>query len=150
LSHHWLYASLGFEFSRHMTNILLRFLNQLRRQIRSTSSGISIFLSLSKRIKVCVCSLSEDRETLIKGSFIISFIFEAVTGGAIFSSISSEPQLKIYGPLCYFVLPDIFRTKVAISVISTIFRFFFFFPKFLQELSEFLFFSFASCLIILK
>jgi len=141
---------LALEFSRHMTNILLRFLNQLRRQIRSTSSGISIFLSLSKRIKVCVCSLSEDRETLIKGSFIISFIFEAVTGGAIFSSISSEPQLKIYGPLCYFVLPDIFRTKVAISVISTIFRFFFFFPKFLQELSEFLFFSFASCLIILK
>jgi len=39
---------LALEFSRHMTNILLRFLNQLRRQIRSTPSGISIFLPLSK------------------------------------------------------------------------------------------------------
>jgi len=46
---------LALEFSRHMTNILLRFLNQLRRQIRSTSSGISIFLSLSKhRKRLCL------------------------------------------------------------------------------------------------
>jgi len=42
---------LALEFSRHIPNILFAFLNQLRRQIRSTSSGISIFLSLSKRIK---------------------------------------------------------------------------------------------------
>jgi hypothetical protein len=43
---------LDLEFSSHRTNILLRFLNQLRRQIRSTPSGISIFLSLSKRRKL--------------------------------------------------------------------------------------------------
>jgi len=36
------------EFSRHRNNILFRFLNQFRRQIRSTSSGITIFLFLSK------------------------------------------------------------------------------------------------------
>ena len=84
---------LALEFSRHMTNILLRFFNQLRRQIRSTSSGISIFLSLSKPIKVCVCILSEDRETLIKLPFIISFIFEAAPGGAIVSTTSSETEL---------------------------------------------------------
>lgn len=61
-----------------------------------------------------------------------------------------KPQLKIYGPLCCMVLPDILRTKVAVYVISTNFRFFFFFLKFLQELSELLFFSFASHPIILK
>ena len=42
---------LALDFSRHMTNILLRFLNQLRGQIRPTSSENSIFLWLSKRRK---------------------------------------------------------------------------------------------------
>ena len=140
---------LALEFSNHMANILLRFLNQLRGKIRSTSSGSSIFYDCPNVENVCVCSLSEDRETLIKWSFNISFIFEAASGVAIVSTTSSEPQPKIYVPLFYFVLPDIFSTKVAISVISTMFIFFFFFPKFLQELSELLFSSFASYPIIL-
>ena len=141
---------LALEFPRHIVKIFLPFYNQLRKQIRSTSSGTSVFLSLSKVENICVCSLSDDWESLIKWTFIISFIFEAASGGVIVSTTQSERQLKIYGPLCYFVLPDIFSTKVAISVISTFFRFFFFFPKFLQELSELLLPSFASYPITLK
>ena len=46
---------LALEFSRHMVNIFLRFLNQLRGQIQSTSSGSSIFLWLSKsRKRLCL------------------------------------------------------------------------------------------------
>ena len=102
---------LALEFSMHMTNILLRFLNQLRRQIRSTSSGRSIFLSLSKRRKRLCLQFIRGPWNFDK-MIIYYFVY-------IWSSIWRRHPLKHFiraatenlWPCMYFVLPDIFREK---------------------------------------
>jgi hypothetical protein len=141
---------LALEFSRHMAIILLTFLNQLHRQIRSMFSGISIFLSLSKRRKrLCLLFIRRPRNFDKVIIYYFVYICSSIWCSHRFNHFIWTAGENLW-PFFYFVLPDIFREIVAISVISTNFRSFFFFLKFLQELSDFLFSSFASYPKILK
>jgi len=86
----------------------------------------------------------------LKWPFIISFIFEAASGGNhLFNQFIRNAAENLWPSMLFCTLWHI-QDKSSYLIISTIFRFFLVFPKFLQELSEFLFYSFASCHIILK
>lgn len=145
MSHLWLCASPGIRVLKaHDQYFVAFFWISFTGKFGQRLQEVLYFLSSAKCRQRLFLQFIGERETLLKWLFIISFIFEAASEGAKVSTNLSESQLKIYGPVCYFVLPNIFRTKVTIAVISTIFRFFLFFLRFLQELSELLFFRLVS------
>jgi hypothetical protein len=88
------------EVSRETANILLHFLNQYvgHTQSQGLEEIHFVFLTVKTIDDCCVCSLSEDRETLIHQLSIVMFLSEAEAGAVVLSTTSSEEQLKTHGP----------------------------------------------------